>query len=258
MKVTEIGILSSQTGDGLKVGNKTIGCAKVTKVELAEGATLTDCAKDGLCLGYSPEGDYQASEPPTYGIRIVLNAEDLTGSSNYVLFIRDNESGATSVVVNTTDITDLFGLPRSDAETLERYLGVLAQQRQLELMTYTNMDDDTEGMFFVNSFDREINELVLDAETDAAEAVQSYVSAQNNAEFMTQLRTDNFIKMFLMTVVQTGQDRFNRLYRDMVIEAAAAKLSSVRYYADGVLTKPSVKDINDMVIEMTKHIKIEQ
>jgi hypothetical protein len=249
MKIEEIAILSSQTGDGLRIGNKTIGCAKITKLKLEDGKTLTDYAKEGLNL------DYLLMQQDDGTPRVVFT-DDLRDGNNYVLFIRDEESGATSVVLSTLDITNLFELPKEDADQMDKYLSALANQRQLNMIRYTELGTEKDAIFFTNQFDREINEMLLDTETSDGEVLQTYNSMITNPEFRTELTTDNFIKIFLMSVVRSGQDRYNKLYRDDVLKEIAEKLSNITYWSDGTLYNPSVKDINNMLTDITGCIRI--
>jgi hypothetical protein len=252
MKVDQVAILSSNTGEGLKVGDKTIGCAKITQLTLEDGKTLQDYAKEGLCLGYKPvKIENGEGENPSVEIQLI---DDLKAGANYVIFIRDGEE--VSIVLNTLDFTRLFQLPDEDAAQMDKYLGMLAKQRQLEMLRYEDIETGEESIFFVNQFDREINELVLDEETDAATAVNVYNNMVANVEFRTELQTDNFIKMFLMTIVQTGQDRYNKLHKTDIVKEVAEKLATVTYWKDGVLYKPSVKDINDLLTDVSDNIRI--
>lgn len=251
MNVEEIAILSSQTGDGLKVGDKVIGCAKITKLKFEDDKTLTDYAKEGLNLGYGIVNAAEEGQNPKVEI-----ADDLSGSSNYVLFIRDTTTGDTSVVINTLDLTNLFNLPSEDAVQMDKYLSLLANQRQLNMVRYTTLSSGEDAIFFTNQFDREMNEMLLDDETSDEETLRVYTGMLQRSEFRTELMTDNFIKIFLMSIVQTGQNRYNKLYKDDVIKKVADTLCEVTYWEDGVLYAPSVKDIDDFLEDVKKQIRI--
>lgn len=250
MKIEEIAILSSKTGDGLKVGDNTIGCAKITKLKLEDGKTLTDYVVEGLNLDYVPTSQDDGSTK-------IVFTEDLKSAANYTLFIRDDKTGATSVVLSTLDITNLFNLPKEDAAQMDKYLSALANQRQLEMVRYTELGTEEPAIFFTNQFDREINEMILDTETSDKETWQVYNSMLSNPEFRTELTTDNFIKMFLMSVVRSGQDRYNKLHRDDIIKEVAGKLTQITYWEDGELRNPSVKDINNYLTDITGNIRIQ-
>lgn len=249
--VTEVDILRSQTGEGLKVGDKTIACARVTKIgNLENGKTLKDLAKEGICLGYKTN---------EAGNAIVLDEDNLKEASNYVLVFRDPENedgtpGDVSIILTTEDIAELYGLPKEEAELMNLHLGALVKQRGLMMVRYTDAETNKEALLFTNQFDREINDAVLDDAMD--EAMENYQRMMNNLDYRTELQTDNFIRMFLMSIDQTGQGRYNLLNRDNVIEQAAKLISGITYWEDGVLHKPSVKDINESISEIAGHITI--
>ena len=259
--VKQIQILNSQVGEGLKIGDKTIGTGIITAMDTEDGVSLVDLAKEGLVLGYDltePEKN-DNGEPVLGSEKIKLNEEDVAKATNYVLFIRepakeDGTPGDCSVVLNTKDITKAFGLPDSDAEMMKKYLGATARQRQLELVEYTDLETGEESIFFVNQFDREVVDSVLDDDVDGA--VTTYMNMLNSPDFRSQVVSHSFIKTFLMVIVQTGQDRYNKIHRQDIIEKAAELLSGITYWKDGELHKPSVKDINDYVSEITEHIII--
>lgn len=251
LSVREIDILSSKVGPGLKIGDNTFGCARITAAELEDGKTLRDCALEGLCLGYkgilTGEGKDQKPE-------IVLDETDISAASNYVLFYQNDENGA-SVIHNTTDLVKLFKLPETDAVELDKYLDMLADQRNLELTRYMDKDTNTEALMFVNKFDREIIETVLDEGGKAA--VPMYNGMMQSSEFRSELTSHNFIKMFVMSIVQTGQDRYNKLNRDDVLLELARSFSSITYWKEGELRVPSVKDINDYMDTIRENIFIQ-
>jgi len=261
--VNGIQILNSQVGEGIRIGDKTIGTAYITSATFEEGKTLEDFAKEGMVVGYEMAQPAQGEEGGVTSPAdlMKLNFDDISGATNYVLFIREpqNEDGTPgncSIVLNTKDITRAFGLPDEDAETMRRYLGMTAKQRQLEVVDYTDLDTGEPAIFFVNKFDREIVDAMLDNDHQAA--VTSYQNMLVSSEFRSQLITHSFIKTFLMVIVQAGQDRYNKIYRDDNIEKAAKILSGITYWKDGVLHSPSVKDINDYAQEVTEHIIIER
>ncbi|WP_347281418.1 hypothetical protein [Turicimonas muris] len=180
---------------------------------------------------------------------------DAPGANNYALFYADNETGDTSIIHDTGDLVELFNLPESDAAELDKYIGMLAEQRNLELVRYVDIEDDKEAIIFVNQFDREIVESVLD--DDAVAAGASYMNMLRSPEFRTDLETHNFIKLMVISVAQTGQDRYNKLTRDDVLAEMAKTFSSIRYWKDGELRVPSVKDINDYMDQIKEQIRIQ-
>lgn len=247
--VKQIAILQAKTGEGLRVDDKVIGCAKITSIDTENGASLEEFAKEGICLGYELTDDKTS---------LTLNKEDIAKGVNYVMFIREpgeeGKPGPISTVLNTLDITKAFGLPDADAEMMEKYLGALANQRGLQLVHYTDMESGTNSMMFVNQFDRELNDMVLAGDTK--EATNTYQSMLANPEYRTELQTDNFIRLFVMAVVQAGQDRYNKLHRTDVIEKVAKLIAGIKYWEDGVLHTPSVKDVNDFVEEIKEYIEV--
>ncbi len=255
--VNEIDILDSRAGEGLRVGDKTIGCARVTGITLEDGKTLYDYAKEGLVLETISHLElvYGDGEEEV----LALNDKDIKNSNNYVLFVRepdnaDGSKGDVSVILGCKDITDLFKLPESDAENLQKYLGLLAEQRGLVMINYTDLETNTESIMFVNQFDREIVDALLD--NDQADAKNSYKSMLSSNEFRSELQTHNFIRTFLLSIVKTGQDRYNKLNRDDVITEVAKKLVGITYWVDGELVTPTVKNINDYLVDITENIRI--
>lgn len=264
LKIKEVAILDSKVGNGLKIGKYTFGCARITKVDLDEGITLRDCALEGLSVGYKPvqvdlstaaDGEKTPAASRLTSMELITDTLDAPGANNYALFYADNETGDTSIIHDTGDLVELFNLPESDAAELDKYIGMLAEQRNLELVRYVDIEDDKEAIIFVNQFDREIVESVLD--DDAVAAGASYMNMLRSPEFRTDLETHNFIKLMVISVAQTGQDRYNKLNRDDVLAEMAKTFSSIRYWKDGELRVPSVKDINDYMDQIKEQIRIQ-
>lgn len=257
MKFTVTGVetLPTRLGNGLKVGDVELGCARIAKITMEDGKTLLDYAKEGMCLGYrldkvSPAPNDPESEIPTPRNVLSLLADSLDTANNYVLVIVDPKDNSTSVVLNTLDITNLYGLPEEDAENMNNYIEALAHQRNLTLVRYTDGATNEESFFFTNQFDREINEDVLasddpEIEGDAEIAAAKYIQLMNSPQFRSELETHNFIKLFVVDLVHAGENRYNKLHRDDTIDEIAAKLCQITYWCDGVLCNPSIADIEN-------------
>ncbi|MCM1219759.1 MAG: hypothetical protein NC548_35200 [Lachnospiraceae bacterium] len=268
MKFTVTGVttLPTRAGNGLKVGDVELGCARIANVELEEGVTLLDCAREGLCLGYHPDKvpvepvNPEADTPQPRTI-LALETENLDRANNYVLVIVDPKTNSTSVVLNTLDITNLYELPEEDAKTMNEYIEALANQRNLTLIRYTDGSTGEESFFFTNQFDRELNEDILasddpEIEGDAEIAAAKYLQLMNSPQFRSELETHNFIKMFVVDLVHAGENRYNKLHRDDVIEELAAKLCQITYWCDGVLCVPSIADIEDYMNHIKGDIRV--
>lgn len=259
--VTGVSTLPTRVGDGLKVGDVELGCARIASVEMEEGKTLLDYAREGMCLGYrldkvTPESNDPTAEAPAPRNVLRLLGDDLGAANNYVLVIVDPKDNSTSVVLNTLDITNLYGLPEEDAENMNKYIEALAHQRNLSLVRYTDGTTGEEAFFFTNQFDREINEDILagddpEIEGDAEIAAAKYLQLMNSPQFRSELETHNFIKLFVVDLVHAGENRYNKLHRDDVIDEIAAKMCEITYWCDGVLCVPSIADIEDYM----NHIK---
>ena len=264
--VKEIDILDSKVGPGLKIGDYTFGCARITQIAMEEGKALKDYALEGMCLGYKAmaetvktDGSSAAQTTSAANVKTitVLNTDALNTApyaNNYVLFSKDAE-GAVSIIHNTADLVQLFQLPDKDAEEMDKYIGMLAGQRNLDMVRYVDLETGTDSIMFVNLFDREVVEAILD--DDNAQATNSFVSMMRSAEFRSELENHNFIKLMVMSVAQTGQDRYNKLNRDDVLAEMAKTFSSIRYWKEGNLCVPSVKDINDYMDQMKEQIRIQ-
>ena len=251
--VDQIDILSSKAGDGIIIGDKIIGCAVIKSFVSEEGSSMKSFVEEGLCAKYNFKPKEGSNEVETE-----LDFSDIANGNNYVLFTKNKETDENNdpniqIILNTVDITRLFGLPDSDATMMSRYLGALANQKHLILQTYDDLDTGDNGIFFVNQFDREINDLILDdRKTDAFDNYQHIVE---NHQYYVDLSTHSFIKTFLMTVVQSGQDRYNKLHRLDVLTNVAKELAGITYWEDGILKSPSVMNINDYLKEIPRFIQ---
>lgn len=256
IRIEQVSPISSQTGIGLSVGDITLGVAIVRAISMEEGETLVDYAKEGgLSLAHSlrqVEGTVISGDALA-GVAIEFDEESLEKARNYVLIAVDKDKN-TSIIGTAKDITEVFSLPEEDAEMLDKYLPVLADSRNLSVVKYFDPDRNEECMMFTPNYDAEIMEHYINGEIE--EAKQKEVSIQRNPQFQVELSTHNFIKMMLIAVVKTGQDRYNKIYRDDKIEEAAKLLSGITYWDDGKLYTPSVADINAYTNEMKKDIRI--
>lgn len=255
--IKKVDLITSQTGRGIRIGNVVLGCARIVEVELPEDVTLLEVAKaDGLTLPYSLKQptipDDEIGEEGEKAV-VEFDEESILNGSNYVL-VTINENDEVEVVGNWGQITDLFELPASDAENLKKNISKLAESRNL----FIKNAEDLEGnsfFFFVNQFDEEI--LGYHYDDDADKVLQTYMALQQSREYLTEISTHNFIKMLLVGLVKTSQDRYNDIHRDKVLLDAAKLISGIRYWNDGNLLKPSIKDVEDFITEIKNRIVIE-
>ena len=252
--IKNVEVLTSQVGRGLKIGNTTLGCAKITEIELPEGATLKQIAEaDGITLGYKVS-DNRNTDAPNEHAKIEFNTTDLTTAVNYVLVTIDDEEKETNVVTSCKQITELFDLPDEDAEALTTYIGELATSRNLNMVQTEDLDGNP-FFFFVNTFDQDMLELYLDDDQDGL--FNNFVGLTQSPEYHSELMNHNFIKMFLVGLIKANQDRYNTTHRDKVLCDIAKQLRSIRYWEDGRLLAPSIKDIEDFITEIKNQIVIE-
>lgn len=249
--IKTVDVLKSKTGKGLKIGNRMIGCARITEIELPEGATLKQVAEaDGLTLSYDMVNP--SNIVPNQRPNIDFNTKDLTKADNYVLVIID-EDETTTVVTHCSQITELFDLPEEDGDALMKYIGDLAATRNLAMLTTEDLDDNP-FFFFVNTFDQTMFELYL--KNDQENLFANYVQLSRSPEFYAELTSHNFIKMFLVGVVKASQDRYNQTHRDKILCDIAKQIRSIRYWDDGKLLAPSMKDCEDYFTEIKNQIII--
>lgn len=249
-KIESYEVLPSQVGKGLSVGDVTIGCGRITSIELPKNATLKQVAEaDGLSLGYKPATPstlVQNAQPV-----IAYNTENLSNANNYVLFIEKGDD--VTMVTNTSQITEIFDLTEEDAELLDKYIGNLASTRNLSMVKTEDLDGN-EFMFFVNKIDETMMDYYFSGNKEAA--LQTYAGMVRSPELMAEIESHNFIKMFLIGLVKTCQDRYNTVHRDKVLCKLAKELCSIKYWDDGALLSPSIKDIEDFMNEMKNQILV--
>jgi hypothetical protein len=240
-----VDILPSKAGKGLKVKNFEIGCARIIGVDVPEGEeveTLFNGPNGLLSYGFieTEEG--------------IITTNDLSSriANNYVLVkIEDN---AVSTINSAKEICEIFELSDNDADTLDQYITALATDRQLVL----NRDEDLAGnplMYFTNTVDNEISEVW--ASGDVSKAREMYDSINASPDFRAEYKNNSFIKMFLMALISACQDRYNKVNRDERITRAAAVLGSIRYWNDGQLYKPTVRDIENYLDSVKDSILVE-
>ena len=170
---------------------------------------------------------------------------------NWIFYDEEKE---TNVVTSCKQITELFDLPDEDAEALTTYIGELATSRNLNMVQTEDLDGNP-FFFFVNTFDQDMLELYLDDDQDGL--FNNFVGLTKSPEYHSELMNHNFIKMFLVGLVKASQDRYNSIHRDKVLCDLAKELCNIRYWNDGKLLKPSVKDIEDFMNEMKNQIIVQ-
>lgn len=250
-KIESYEVLPSQVGKGLTVGDVVIGCGRITSIELpAKNTNLKQIAEaDGLSLGYKPIAP--SALTPNAQFSIEYNTFDLANANNYVLFISKDDK--IELVKNTSQITEMFDLTGEDAELLDKYIGNLANTRNLSMLKTTDLDGE-EFMFFVNKIDETMMDYYFSNNREAS--IQTYAGMMRSPELMAEIESHNFIKMFLIGLVKACQDRYNTIHRDKVLCKLAKELCEIRYWDDGVLLSPSIKDIEDFMNEMKNQILV--
>lgn len=244
-------LTTAHTGKGLKIGNTVIGCARIVDIELPAGVTLKQIAEaDGITLGYDLSNP--SSIVPNQRPNVEFNTKDLSNASNYVL-VTIGEDNTTTVITHCKQITDLFDLPEEDGDALMKYVGDLASSRNLDMVMTEDLDNNP-FFFFVNQFDESMFELYL--KDDQENLFKHYVQLSQSPEFYAELTNHNFIKMLLIGIVKASQDRYNASHRDKVLCDIAKQLRDIRYWNDGNLLAPSIKDIDDFFTEIKNQITI--
>lgn len=240
--ITKVDIIPSQMGNGLKIKDFEIGCAKIVEIQTEEGKTIEDVIfNDGLVAPISMV-DTDA---------IYFDTKSLMGSKNYVLVtIKD---GAVSTITNVKEVVELFELDSDDADMLQQYIGALALDRNL-VCSLTNDLDGEDMMFFTNAFDKELTNDFINGDLDAAKV--KYSNMLTSPDFRTEHTTDNFIKMFLYALITACQDRYNKTNREAAIRKAADLISSIKFWEDGQLLSPSLTDIDDYLANVKSAIRI--
>lgn len=256
-KIKEVEPLLSKTGMGIKIGNVTVGCAKITGIEIPTNTTLKQIAQaDGLVFGYKM-GD-PSNIVPNQRPSIIFDVNNIDAANNYVLVVisegEDEDTPKIDVVTSASQITTLFNLPEEDVAKMEQYIGELANRGQLSKID----TEDLEGnpfFFFVNKIDEKMMDLYYENNQDAL--FQNYVGMTQSPEFMAEYGNDNFIKMLMVGIIKASQDRYNFIHRDQKLKEIADSLTKIRYWNDGVLLKPSVKDIEDFMGEIKNQIVVQ-
>lgn len=251
-KISKVSVLPTQAGNGLKIKDFEIGCARIVGIE-SDGEEFDKTVEDaGLTLGFTmPHIDGTKPEPEE---KPVLFFEDsIENAKNYVL-VKIDSNNEVSVINSAQDICDMFDLPEEDVKTLNLYMGALASDRQLKL----NVVKDTDGedvMFFTNLIDVEIMREYHDGELEIATA--KYLNIMGSPDYRAEYFSDNFIKMFLISIITACQDRYNKVHRDDVLREVASILSSITYWHDGQLYKPSILDMENYINDIKGTIRVE-
>lgn len=247
-KIKTVSVIPSQIGNGLKIGDTIIGCAKITNVDFGTNEDGSDnifidaMEENGLVVGINNINENH---------NVLFNNETLENSKNFVLVSEKN--GEVSVITDTKMITDIFGLPDEDAEMLSKYIGVLAESKQLIMKTAEDLDGN-EFMFFVNSLDDEISSDFYEGEIETAS--NKYVSMLSHSQYYADYNSDNFIKMFLIGLINAGQDRYNKVHREDILVEVAEKLKSIKYFDNGELCTPSIADVEEFCDKIKSIIRL--
>lgn len=244
--ISNVLIIPSQAGNGLKIKDFEIGCAIIDKIEFPEG-TIQDVVKGDNLV---PAMTLVAGEDGNHSLS--LDYDKLSMANNFVLVKIDSEKNVTAIK-SADEICDIFGLGLQDAEMLNGYIGALANDRQLVYNVGTDMDGD-DFMFFTNLADAEIMEHLKNG--DDVEAANLFNSILSNKDYMAEYSSRNFIKMFLIALIKACQDRFNKVNRDDVLRQVAGILGDIQYWDDGQLLKPSVLDIENYLTDIKSAIRI--
>lgn len=230
----------SRLDEGIAIGNTIIGVAQVSKIKLEPGETLESYKDSGMVFDIVKEvvdGEEIAK----------FDFSDLKTARNYVLYAIESDgeyAGKPVVLENVNDITDIFKLPAEEAETMMKNLPALALQRQLCIIPYTNPNRGEDGIMFAPNFDVEIVEdLLEDRAAIAASKISSMMNDPRHADYRTNLISHSFIKMFLYTLAETGQKRYNYYNSEVPLQKIAKELMEITYFQEGELHTPSVSDI---------------
>lgn len=251
VNITRVDIIPGLSGDGIKVMDFEVGCAKVTEMEV--DGTSTDTLthelmeEHGFVCGWGVN-DPSEEEPIKFSDSI------LTGNNYVLVLITKNDEGnkEVTVIANADDLCGIFGLSQEDADMLNNYIGALATDRQL-LMNKTSEEDGV--MFFTNMVDAEFTKDYLsdDKETMAARLN----NLRSSSSYMSEYMSHNFIKTFLLTLVNACQDRYNKVHRDDTLRAIATAMGEITYWNDGQLCKPTVLDIENFINDIKGVITIQ-
>ena len=243
-KITNVAHIPNQAGDGIKINDFMIGCARIVGVDTEKEETTFDdlIEKAGFSVGFDlknpPEG---SDEKP-----MLFFDKDLANSKNYVLVIiaGEGEEKQVTTIDSAKDICDIFGLGDEDAEMLDNYIGALATDRQLVLHKTKDFDGN-DVMFFTNVVENDITECYKAGDTEGATA--HFMKIMGSADYASEYMSDNFIKMFLIALIRACQDRYNNVHRNDALREAAKIISGISYWDDGQLHRPSVLDIDNYI-----------
>ena len=245
-KITKVDIIPTQAGNGLKIKDFEIGCARIVEVDFGNDAEFIDnLERTGLSVGCTMHRN------ESNGTDLFFD-KDLSNAKNYVLVKIDAE-GQVSTINSAKDICDIFDLPDTDADMLNMYIGALAGDRQL-VMGNAKDDDDTSIMFFTNRVDREITTDYIEGELKSA--TDKYMQIMGSADYRAEYFSDNFIKMFLIAIITSSQDRYNKVHRDETLKKVAEMLMDIKYWNDGQLCNPSILDIENYINDIKSVIRV--
>ena len=245
-KITKVDIIPTQAGNGLKIKDFEIGCARIVEVDFGNNENFIDnLEKTGLSAGCTVHHDEET------GTKLFFD-NDLSNAKNYVLVKIDKDNNV-STINSAKDICEIFDLPESDVEMLNMYIGALANDRQL-IMDFAKDDDDASIMFFTNIVDAEITQDYINGELE--DATNKYMKIMDSADYRAEYISDNFIKMFLIAIITSSQDRYNRVHRDETLQKVADMLMDIKYWNDGQLCSPSILDIENYINDIKGVIRV--
>lgn len=232
-----VDIIPTQAGRGLKIKDFEIGCARI--VSINTDTPIEDDKTLSLGMTYSQDKG------------LFFDTKNIGSGKNYVLIKIEGDN--VSTITSPKDICDIFELDEKDADTLGQYIGALANDRQLVL----TIGKDLEGediMYFTNAFDKELSDDFRNG--DIEKANEKYLSMMKSAEYRAEYTSDNFIKMFLIAIIQSSQDRYNKVNRNDKLLKVAELLTDIKYWNDGQLLNPSILDIENYINDIKSAIKV--
>lgn len=250
-KITKVDIIPTQAGRGLRIRDFEIGCARIVEADFGNEYNDTNddfveiLEKTGLSVGCSAYNDEEDGDK-------LLFDKDLSNAKNYVLVKIDND-GQVYTINTAMDICHIFDLPESDADMLDKYIGALANDRQL-VMGSAKDDNENPIMFFTNKVDAEITKDYINGELE--DATKKYFGIMSSADYRAEYISDNFIKMFLIAIITSSQDRYNKVHRDETLREIANMLMSIDYWHDGQLCNPSILDIENYINDIKSVIRV--
>lgn len=240
--------------EGIPFAKSVIGVAQVTKLSMKPGDTLESYKESGMV--------FDVVKDVVDGKEVAKH--DFSGlktARNYVLYVIDNEgeyAGQPVILENTKDICEVFKLPEDEAATMMENLPTLAMQRQLCIIPYHNPERDEDCIMFAPDFDVEITDDMLAGNIEQAAAkITNMTNNPGSQDYRTQLISHAFIKMFLYTLVETGQKRYNYYNCEVPLIQMANKLSLLTYYTGGELHTPTISDIEQYLEKIKQQIKVQ-